>query len=141
MPLQKLIKKKQKTLQQLVKILDTAFSKMIRARDEGKPCIDLCGKPDGPMQCGHFRRRGFMSTRFHPKNCNSQRMGCNFYLSKASDEYRHSLGIDKRWGEGTARELYLLSRQEKRWKRKELEALIEACGKGIKAYEKVYYGA
>ena len=122
----------------LIKKLDTALSKIIRERDGGKPCIELCGETHYVWQAGHFRPRGMMMTRFHPKNVNRQQSNCNYYKSRKNDVIRHRLGIDLRWGAGTADELYDLSVKYKNWSCDELRTLIEAAKKGIEEYTKVY---
>jgi hypothetical protein len=113
--------------------LDSVFSLMIRQRDAGKPCIDLCGRP-GNKQAGHFRRREIMSTRWDYRNVNGQNEYCNCW---ANDTYVHAQGIDTRWGDGTAAELQRLSRIHKQWEAKHLQALIEAAP-NYKKYVKVY---
>src|SRR3990167_3549676 len=80
--------------------LDILFAPMIRKRDEGKPCIDLCGRA-GTKQCGHFRRRELKATRWHYKNSNGQNAQCNLL----DDGYIHAKGIDKRWGKNCAQNL------------------------------------
>lgn len=113
--------------------LDIVFSPIIRERDKGKPCIDGCGRKG--EQAGHFRRRELMATRWHPQNVNGQSAYCNAW---DNDGYRHAIGIDKRWGKGTAKKLEFLSRQTKQWSVEELLALIEACKLGYERYCKVY---
>jgi len=117
----------------LKKKLDIAFSKMIRERDEGKPCIDGCGKK-GTLQAGHFRRRECMATRWHLKNVNGQLEYCNCW---DNDLYRHGKGIDQRWGEGTAEHLYKLSGTTKQWTSDELKTMIKATS-NIEEYEFIY---
>ena len=121
------------TYSKLKRHLDSLFSTMIKERDKGMPCIDLCGRK-GNYQAGHFRRRELMSTRWHPQNVNGQNEYCNAF---DNDGYRHALGIDKRWGEGTADDLFRISQRTKKWDKKELQQLIEAT-KDYQEYVDVY---
>lgn len=116
------------------KRLDISFAKLIRKRDAGKPCIDNCGRK-GELQCGHFRRRELMSTRWNPRNSNGQVAACNAWFD---DGYLHAIGIDARWGAGTTKELHAISRKVKQWSTPQVLALIAAGEKGLKAYEEVY---
>lgn len=129
------IKKKVKPVSFYVKKLDLILSARIHERDKGKKCIDGCGRAG--EQNGHFRRRELMSTRFHPKNCNLQSTYCNCWLS--GNEYAYAEGLDKKWGEGTAKELYRLSKKTKQWTREDLIYLIEESKDGMEAYENAYY--
>jgi hypothetical protein len=49
--------------------LDILFSALIRERDKNHPCI-TCPKAKATFHAGHFRPRGFMSTRWNPFNVN-----------------------------------------------------------------------
>lgn len=123
----------------LKKKLDTLFSALIRERDKDLPCIDLCGKDYPVKQCGHFRRRELMSTRWNPKNSNGQNMTCNYFASRSNDIYRHSLGIDERWGAGMSKKIYQLSEKQKQWTGTELESLISAAKQGYEGFYTKYY--
>lgn len=113
------------------KALDRELSVYIRARDKGKPCIDLCER-EGTKQAGHFRRRELMSTRYNPKNMNGQNEYCN---SWDNDTYRHGKGIDERWGKGTAEELDKISRKTKQWTLEEIQRLRTALKNGTYEFE------
>jgi hypothetical protein len=127
--------------QQAIAKLDRAFSTMIRARDEGKPCI-ACGKTHREWDAGHYRRRELMSTRFNYQNVNAEGKGCNRgthnnkYGMKDMDLYRENL--DKRWGRGTAQRLYKLSQQLRQWDERDLNVLTDAARRGFAVYRQVY---
>ena len=117
----------------LKKRLDTAFSIFIRTRDREEdglvPCI-TCSKrlPIKEIQCGHFQKRQFMATRWDERNCSSQCSRCNMpatYGGLGGEQYKHGLAIDKIYGPGTATLLEGLSRQARKFSRRELIELIE----------------
>jgi hypothetical protein len=84
----------------LKKKLDIAFSKYIRKRDEGKPCI-TCLKPwDKNFQCGHLISRRHQSTKWDEYNANGQCPGCNMF--EGGRQLEHAYATDKLYGAGTA---------------------------------------
>jgi hypothetical protein len=127
--------------QKLINKLDVAFGAMIKARDRDLPCC-TCPKiqqaTDDPRawHCGHFRPRGSMGTRFDPRNAGKQCAYDNIYLEGRS--YEFSLAIDKRWGKGTAAELYRLSKRITQIDERQLEQLIDAAKRGYRVYEQIY---
>ena len=66
-------KPKKPTRKAIVKQLDTAFSKYIRARD--RACVN-CGTLDNPT-CGHVFSRAAYSTRWDEDNAFKQCVSCN----------------------------------------------------------------
>lgn len=90
--------------------LDKLFSEYIRLRDSDHrgvcKCIS-CGKETaafgGATHAGHFMSRRHLATRWDEKNVNSQCAGCNTF--RGGEQYRQSIGIDRKWGEGTSAEL------------------------------------
>ena len=60
------------------------------------------------MQNGHFQSRRFMATRYDEKNCAVQCIGCNCF--KQGEQFRFSIYIDSKYGEGTAEYLEGLAR-------------------------------
>lgn len=100
--------------------LDIVFSKYIRERDKDEPCVSCPFK--GSLQCGHFRRRELMSTRWNEYNSNGQCARCNLWLGGATYEY--AKGLEKKYGKGTAEKLYKESQKVKQWTEKELEEKI-----------------
>ena len=103
-----------KTISKLKKELDTIFSLYIRLReatDEGLVQCFTCNKVShykSGMQNGHFQSRKHLSTRWSETNCQVQCVGCNMF--KAGEQYKFSIALDSKYGEGTAEELELLAR-------------------------------
>ena len=52
------------------------------------------------MQCGHFQSRRFLATRFDEENCAPQCVACNMF--KQGEQYKFSLNLDAKYGEGTS---------------------------------------
>ena len=102
-----------KTISKLKKELDTIFSLYIRLREseEGLVQCFTCGKVShykSGMQNGHFQSRKHLSTRWSETNCQVQCVGCNMF--KAGEQYKFSIALESKYGEGTAEELELLAR-------------------------------
>lgn len=110
------------SLSKLIHRLDSVLSAYVRKRDS--ECI-TCGSIHG-LQCGHFMGRNAMSTRFDERNCNAQCVVCNSNEHGDIDAYKYR--IDEKWGEGTADELVILSKQIKKWDAHELRELIKKYG-------------
>ena len=115
--------------------LDALTGAFVHERDKGLRCIDGCGRKG--EQSGHFRRREYMSTRWHPFNQNLQSAYCNCWLS--GNEFEYGIGLDKKYGEGTADKLLLLSKKNRQWQETQAKELIAACKIGYEEYEKKYY--
>ena len=98
------------TVKQLEKRLDIWFSLFIRARDsneDGYIFCCTCGRPKkwralNGADCGHYSKRN-KAHRFSETNCNAQCRYCNDRMKGEPD--LHAGFIDKKYGEGTAREL------------------------------------
>ena len=103
-----------KTISKLKKELDKWFSLYIRLRDatdEGMVQCFTCGKVShykSGMQNGHFQSRKHLATRWSETNCQVQCVGCNMF--KAGEQYKFSIALDSKYGEGKAEELQLLAR-------------------------------
>ena len=103
-----------KTISKLKKELDKWFSLYIRLRDatdEGMAQCFTCGKVShykSGMQNGHFQSRKHLATRWDEENCQVQCVGCNMF--KAGEQYKFSVALDGKYGEGKAEELELLAR-------------------------------
>jgi hypothetical protein len=119
--------------QKEVRRTDIAVSKMIRERD--RECI-TCGSDTEQMDCGHFRRRELMATRFHPMNLNSQGVKENRFEGGRTFEYGQA--IDQKYGEGWAVFLNELSKKIEPWSIAELQQLRSAARIGPRAYEQLY---
>jgi len=102
-----------KTISKLKKELDKWFSLFIRLREseEGLVQCFTCNKVShykSGMQNGHFQSRKHLATRWDSKNCQVQCVGCNMF--KSGEQYKFSINLDSKYGEGTAEELELLAR-------------------------------
>ena len=97
----------------IVKKLDAIFSQYIRLKDadhNGDVTCFTCGKVSHykkGMQCGHFQSRKHYATRWLEKNVAVQCVGCNMF--KAGEQYKFSLALDSKYGEGTSEELEILA--------------------------------
>lgn len=111
----------------LVKKLDTIFSQYIRLKnsvDEKATCF-TCGKVDHwkKLQNGHFQSRKHYSTRWDEKNCQVQCAGCNVF--KYGEQYKFSVNLDAKYGEGTAEDLSIKAQQIVKISNFELEEMIK----------------
>ena len=103
-----------KTISKLKKELDKWFSLYIRLRnatDEGLVQCFTCSKVShykSGMQNGHFQSRKHLATRWDEENCQNQCVGCNMF--KAGEQYKFSVALDSKYGEGKAEELEFLAR-------------------------------
>ena len=117
-----------KTISKLKKELDKWFSLFIRLRfatKEGLCQCVTCGKVGhykSGMQCGHFQSRRHLNTRFNEENCQVQCIGCNCF--KQGEQYKFSLYLDGKYGEGTAQTLEFLSHQTTKISRSDYEEKI-----------------
>jgi len=106
---------KKKSLSKLKKDLDVVFSLFIRLRnadDQGMVECFTCNKIahyKNGMQCGHFQSRKHLATRFDEVNCQVQCSGCNVF--RYGEQYKFSVNLDNSFGENTAQNLEILSRQ------------------------------
>jgi len=117
---------KKPTRSKVVKKLDAVFSQYIRLRDsvnEISTCF-TCGKTDywKKLQNGHFMSRRHYSTRWDETNCQVQCAGCNVF--RYGEQYKFSIGLDQKYGEGTADEMLQQSKQIIKLSTEELEDLI-----------------
>lgn len=112
-------KKKKPSRKNLVKKLDTIFSKYIRLRDEY--CV-LCGTPE-KANCGHLFSRRHYSTRWDEENCYQQCYPCNFKHNIQPYHY-HRWFIEK-FGKDKMDELHTKHLQSKKYTNVDLEELYE----------------
>ena len=117
-----------KTISKLKKELDTIFSLYIRLREANEYGMVQCftcgivrGYKDG-MQNGHFQSRKHMATRFDEENCQNQCIKCNMFSQ--GEQYKFSLALDAKYGEGKAEELEFLARTTLKISRVEYEEKI-----------------
>jgi hypothetical protein len=90
---QKAVKKEElMTVQDWVKIAQTAFNAYIRFRDKEKGCIS-CGKPlVGKFDAGHlYNANNHHAIRFNPDNVHGQCVECNQWKHGNLLEYRKGL--------------------------------------------------
>jgi hypothetical protein len=114
-------------ISKLKKELDKWFSLFIRLRfatKEGLCQCVTCGKVGHykKMQCGHFQSRRHHATRWNEKNCAVQCIGCNCF--QQGQQYRFSIYLDGRYGEGTAKDLEYLAKQITKISRSDYEEKI-----------------
>lgn len=119
---------KQKTIGQLKKKLDKAFSLYIRQKYADEFGMVKCytcpsKKHWKEMQCGHFVSRRYHSLRFDERNCRPQCPGCNLFNQGAADEF--ALALTREYGPQILEELNREKRAIKKWTRLELENLIQ----------------
>jgi NinG protein len=116
----------------LKKKADAVFSKYIRLRDNNT-CI-TCGTTTGQMQCGHFMSRRYNATRYDEENCNCQCYRCNvlFY----GEQYKYSIEIDLKYGDGAARKLAGLAKTPHQFTVYELQEIIDEYEGQVEWYEK-----
>ena len=102
-----------KTISKLKKELDKWFSLYIRLRDatnEGMVQCITCGvvKHYKSMHNSHFQSRRHLVTRWNEKNCDVGCVKCNIF--NFGEQYKFSIALDSKYGEGTAEELEFLAR-------------------------------
>ena len=111
----------------LVKKLDTIFSQYIRLKNsvyEMATCF-TCGKVDHlkKLQNGHFQSRKHYSTRWDEVNCQVQCAGCNVF--KYGEQYKFSVNLDAKYGQGTAEDLSIKAQQIIKLSNFEIEDMIK----------------
>ena len=117
-----------KSISKLKKELDKWFSLYIRLRDadsNGLVFCFTCGRSKhykSGMQNGHFQSRSFLATRFDEHNCQPQCVACNMF--KGGEQYKFSVALDSKYGEGTAEELQFKARQIQKFSRVDYEENI-----------------
>jgi len=118
--------KKKLTRSKVVKKLDAVFSQYIRLRESvmGFSTCFTCGKEDNwkKLQNGHFMSRKHYSTRWDETNCQVQCAGCNVF--KYGEQYKFSIGLDQKYGSGTADKMLQQSKQIVKYSTMDLEDLI-----------------
>ncbi len=128
-----------KSISKLKKELDKWFSLFIRLRfatKEGLCQCVTCGKVGHykKMQCGHFQSRRHHATRWNEKNCAVQCIGCNCF--QQGQQYRFSIYLDGRYGEGTAKDLEYLAKQITKITRSDYEENISYYKDVVKKLKK-----
>jgi len=117
----------------LIKRLDTIFSKYIRLRDsdpEGYCRCSTCGEVHHwtKIQAGHFISRKHYSTRWDEENVHAQCVACNVF--RYGEQYKFSLYI----GENLSKELYDKSRLIVKFTDVEIKEMIDDYNDRIKQF-------
>jgi hypothetical protein len=129
-----------KTISKLKKELDKYFSLFIRLRsatDTGLCQCITCGtiKHYKSMQNGHFQSRRFLATRWSEEgNCEVQCQKCNIW--EQGMQFRFSIYIDSKYGEGTAEHLEGLARTTIKISRIDYEEKISYYKKAVNKLKK-----
>ena len=118
---------KEKTYKQLVKELDSAYSKYIRqkdADDNGQVKCYTCDKVKHwkSIDCGHYISRRHLSSRFFEKNTKPQCKGCNIF--KEGNKPVFALELIKEYGKDVLEELDSLSHIKMKYDRNRLSNMI-----------------
>ena len=117
----------------LIKKLDSVFSQYIRlkAASNGIAECFTCNKKDHwkKLQNGHFQSRKHYSTRWDEINCQVQCAGCNVF--RAGEQYKFSVNLDAKYGEGTARRLHIKSQKTVKFANFEIEDMIKKYKKFV----------
>jgi len=117
----------------LIKKLDSVFSQYIRlkASNNGIAECFTCNKKDHwkKLQNGHFQSRKHYSTRWDEINCQVQCAGCNVFRS--GEQYKFSVNLDAKYGEGTARRLHIKSKKTVKFANFEIEDMIKKYKKFV----------
>ena len=115
-----------KTISKLKKELDKWFSLYIRLRTcfNGMVQCFTCGKVGHykKLQCGHFQSRKHHSTRWNEQNCQVQCVKCNMFGQ--GEQWKFGLKLNRKYGEGTSRELEEIARTTVKFMRIEIEENI-----------------
>lgn len=124
---------KKPTRSKLVKKLDVVFSKYIRlssADSRGMCTCVTCGRQYHwkNIQAGHFMSRKHYSTRWDERNVKSQCVGCNMF--KSGEQYKYSLFL----GSELANDLYLKSKELKKFSITDLEQMIDEYTTKLKTF-------
>lgn len=116
---------KSKTVRQLIKELDTWFSRFVRDRDR-YICV-TCGRPGN--EAGHYIKRGVMSLRWDEVNVHCQCTRCNKYLSGNLDQY--ALYLTRKHGPYILEQLEAIAQKKVKPDRLWMEMKIEHYKKAM----------
>lgn len=126
-------RKRLRSLKSLRRELDKAFSIWIRRRDADKQgyaqCV-TCGKTLHWTlgHAGHFIKRQYLATRYHPSNCHFQDTYCNTYRGGALLEY--TLYMQRRYGQPVVDELLTAKHKTIKMTRSDYESLLAKYSNG-----------
>lgn len=115
--------KSKKPKNKLIKELDVIFSQYIRLSNsiDGFCTCVTCGRVYEwkKIQAGHFMSRQHYSVRWDERNVKPQCYGCNVMQQGRQYEFSKYLGQE------LSNELYLLSKQTRKFTENELEEMIQ----------------
>ena len=119
----------QLSLPLLKKKVHSEVNKFVRERDKNKPCIS-CGRRIESGDCGHYVAQGSSGLlRYHPDNLALQCTSCNRFKHGNLINYR--IGLVSRIGEDRVKWLEDHRHDTKKWRREELESILEGLKKGL----------
>ena len=124
-----------KTISKLKKELDKWFSLYIRLRDASDEGLVQCFTSERvyhykEIHAGHFISRRCLATRWCEINVQPQSAKDNLFGQ--GEQYRFGLNLDAKYGEGTAEELELKSRQTIKLSRVDYEDKISYYKDAVK---------
>ena len=116
-----------KSISKLKKELDKWFSLYIRLRDADELGFIKCFTSGRyyhykNIHAGHFMSRKCLSTRFCEVNVQPQSIGDNLFGQ--GQQYKFGINLDAKYGEGTAEDLQIKSRQIQKFSRVDYEEKI-----------------
>ncbi len=116
-----------RTRKSIVNEADKVFSLYIRNRGstyDYNHCF-TCGVylPVEELQCGHFRPRRYMNTRFHPFNCWPQCNECN--VDKGGNSKRYEEKLIAQFGQDAVDGIYQLAYSQDQITEEDLRAIIK----------------
>ena len=128
-----------KTISKLKKELDKWFSLYIRLRDASDEGLVQCFTSERvyhykEIHAGHFISRRCLATRWCEINVQPQSAKDNLFGQ--GEQYRFGLNLDAKYGEGTAEELELKSRQTVKLSRVDYEDKISYYKDAVKNLKK-----
>jgi hypothetical protein len=118
------------TVQDWIKIAQTAFNAYIRERDKGCLCIS-CGNVPKKENAGHyFSAGGHSNLRFNEDNVHLQCEHCNTFLS--GNLLNYQIGIEKRIGGERLLKIHEEAHRERRYTIDELKEITALYKKNLK---------
>jgi len=119
--------------------LDKVFSEWIRLRDSDEHGYITCITSGRRIfwkdaDAGHFISRRHLNTKFHEQNVNAQSRHDNRF--EYGRQFEYSKAIDKKWGNGTADRLLVLSRVTCKRGKFEIDTLTEYYKKEVAILKK-----
>ena len=124
-----------KTISKLKKELDKYFSLYIRLRDANEYGMVQCFTSGRVyhyknIHAGHFMSRRHLATRWCEFNVSAQSAADNLFGQ--GEQYKFGLALDHKYGEGTAEELQIKSRQTFKMTRVDYEEKITYYKSAVK---------